>query len=158
MGISHTESAAMTLYSPNLIGIGIDRMSDNDYSGRIWHQYGGDETPFYSIKEMIYEMEALYDQWGFPQNSIHYRVFDEPASRTYRKPVRGEKNPDWMTGRQGELATFIAYVRYRQNATWQGELVWVEKQEKISFSSVLEFLRIMDMGMKKYQSGEILER
>ena len=41
-------------------------------------------------------------------------------------------------------ATFVIQIKYRQNATWQGTIQWVEKQETQSFRSALEMLRIID--------------
>jgi len=46
--------------------------------------------------------------------------------------------------RQGERATFVIHVQYRQNATWQGSVVWAEKNITKNFRSALELLKLMD--------------
>ena len=45
---------------------------------------------------------------------------------------------------RGELSTFVVYIQYRQNATWQGDIVWVEQGAMRSFRSALEMLKLMD--------------
>ena len=49
-----------------------------------------------------------------------------------------------IENKHGEKGTFVIYVKYRQNATWQGEMLWLEGNLKISFRSVLELLKLID--------------
>ena len=51
--------------------------------------------------------------------------------------------------KKGEEATFIVHVKYRQNATWQGEVIWADKKEKKFFRSALELLKLMDSAMEE---------
>ncbi|KUJ24914.1 hypothetical protein AR437_03050 [Christensenella hongkongensis] len=44
----------------------------------------------------------------------------------------------------GKKATFIVQIQYRQNATWQGQVVWSEKNEKKKFRSALELIKLID--------------
>ena len=55
--------------------------------------------------------------------------------------------------KRGGLATFVIHVRYRQNSTWQGDIFWAEKQEKVFFRSVLEMLKLIDNALDA--SGEM---
>lgn len=52
--------------------------------------------------------------------------------------------PGGLENKHGEKGTFVIYVKYRQNATWQGEMLWLEGNLKISFRSVLELLKLID--------------
>ncbi|HIQ97443.1 MAG TPA: hypothetical protein IAB26_12895 [Candidatus Limivivens merdigallinarum] len=49
-----------------------------------------------------------------------------------------------VLNQRGEKATFLIHVKYRQSATWQGEIAWVERGVKQSFRSALELLKLMD--------------
>ena len=40
--------------------------------------------------------------------------------------------------------TFIVNIKYRENATWQGEVVWADKKQKKYFRSALELLKLID--------------
>lgn len=41
-------------------------------------------------------------------------------------------------------ATFIVQIQYRQNATWQGQIHWKEKDEDRLFRSELELIKLID--------------
>ena len=43
--------------------------------------------------------------------------------------------------------TFEITVRFRQNATWQGQITWAEKSMKQNFRSVLEMLKLIDEAL-----------
>ena len=38
-------------------------------------------------------------------------------------------------------------VKFMQNSTWQGEIHWVEKNQKQNFRSALEMLKLMDEAL-----------
>ena len=43
--------------------------------------------------------------------------------------------------------TFILKILDRQNSTWQGSIVWVEKQTEQYFRSALEMLKLIDEAL-----------
>ena len=43
--------------------------------------------------------------------------------------------------------TFSVRIHYRQNASYQGELYWVEKKQKINFRSLLEMIMLMQEAL-----------
>ena len=49
---------------------------------------------------------------------------------------------------RGSAATFEMRVLFRQNASWQGELLWLEKNTRQSFRSVLELITLMDSALR----------
>ena len=51
----------------------------------------------------------------------------------------------------GEKATFVVHVQFRQNATWQGTIQWIESKKTQKFRSTLELIRLMDEAL---QNGE----
>ena len=64
--------------------------------------------------------------------------------------VRPERivDPLEVMANQGKIGTFITNVRFRQNAEWQGELFWVEQDEKTFFSNTLEMIKKMDEALQ----------
>ncbi|NBK91634.1 hypothetical protein D5278_06500 [bacterium 1XD21-13] len=46
--------------------------------------------------------------------------------------------------KRGGKATFLVRVQYRQRATWQGQVTWLEKNRTVSFRSALELLKLID--------------
>lgn len=49
----------------------------------------------------------------------------------------------------GEQATFVVHVQFRQNATWQGTIQWLEEEKSRRFRSMLEMLKLMDEALSK---------
>lgn len=44
--------------------------------------------------------------------------------------------------------TFVIKIYDSQNATWQGQVTWAEKNQTISFRSDLELLKLIDSTME----------
>ena len=49
--------------------------------------------------------------------------------------------------------TFEISVKFMQNSTWQGQIHWVEKNQKQSFRSALEMLKLMDEALTEADEG-----
>jgi len=45
--------------------------------------------------------------------------------------------------------TFEISVKFMQNSTWQGQIHWVEKNQKQNFRSALEMLKLMDEALNE---------
>ena len=51
-------------------------------------------------------------------------------------------------------ATFVIRVLYRQNATWQGTVHWVEENKDSSFRSELELMHLIESANKRRMAPE----
>ena len=49
--------------------------------------------------------------------------------------------------------TFEISVKFMQNSTWQGQIHWIEKNQKQSFRSALEMLKLMDEALTDSAEG-----
>ena len=47
--------------------------------------------------------------------------------------------------------TFVVHVISQENATWQGQVTWLDEKETKSFRSLLELIKLMDEAA---QSGQ----
>lgn len=154
-----------TLYAPNLICICINSADGGDYAGDIWNQYQDEPKIYNNSLELIKKMDALYDEWDFPQRSTNSRTFgqkEEEVQRTGKKEARLQMDTRRVQERKGDKGTFIVQVKYRQNATWQGEVIWTERKQKQYFRSALELLKLIDSALEageeeKKDSDEKLE-
>jgi len=121
--------------------------------GVLQSQYLEAPFVFYDLLRMIEKMEEVFDLKGFPQAFLKPRTF-VGAKRAVRKnnqlmnnamkDIMDSKNAE---GLDGIKCTFEIAVRFRQNATWQGQITWAEKNLKQNFRSVLEMLRLMDEAL-----------
>ena len=53
-------------------------------------------------------------------------------------PLPSENEPH-----TGKIATFSVRVIFRQNASWQGSVTWLEEKTEENFRSVLELVLLM---------------
>ena len=49
--------------------------------------------------------------------------------------------------------TFLIDIYNRQNATWQGTVTWVNRNEKQHFRSALELIKLIDSALEKAEGG-----
>ncbi len=50
--------------------------------------------------------------------------------------------------------TFVVHIHHCENATWQGEIVWAERNQTQKFRSALELLKLMDSALEEPQKQE----
>ena len=43
--------------------------------------------------------------------------------------------------------TFVVHVNKNENDTWQGQVTWADKDEKLSFRSAMELMSIIDAAL-----------
>jgi hypothetical protein len=119
--------------------IAVDGYENRCMRGIIYHG----KTPgfrFGSLLEMALDMDYIFNKMDCPKQTMEMRTFEGVE---YPKPViRNCVDEDQI--RSGKLATFQIYVKYRYNASWQGEITWLETDEVKSFQSYLELVKIMD--------------
>ncbi len=159
--VTAMEEPRWKLFAPNLICIGMDGCKKNEYAGRIWHQYADDPIPFRDAVDMLRIMEELYDEWNFPQSSTKSHSFIETGSTKepkQKKGARAKMDVNRIHNKHGNRGTFIVQVKYRQNSTWQGEVIWAERNQKQSFRSALELLKLIDGALDLTEEEEEPEK
>ena len=95
---------------------------------------------FDSLSQLLLRAEQLLEQGGAQSFTIP-RIF------ALAKPLRSAPcDADELA--RGKAATFEMRVLFRQHASWQGELLWLEKNARQSFRSVLELITLMDSALR----------
>ena len=128
--------------------------------GELHSQYF--ETPyiFGSLVRMIDKMEEVFDSRRFPEQFMLPRSFGVAKQGKEKKEDEGDeamKNTTGLTkkGAVSGKCTFEISVKFRQNATWQGQIFWAEKNLKQNFRSVLEMLKLMDEAMSEGEEKSV---
>jgi hypothetical protein len=80
----------------------------------------------------------------FPQASFQSRSFESKRMKTFVRKVENFMDSEIETACKSENATFLVHIKFRQNASWQGSITWVEKEKTQNFRSALEMLKLMD--------------
>ena len=152
----------MSLYiSPavaSAVWIGIDRYNGNDWNGKIYTRLNKEAINFRNIGEMLDVLENIWNTIGYPQESMVNRRFSTQEKLASKKElvrvsyfedgtkdkIKVELSEADMEKRRGEQDTFIVRIQYRQNATWQGHVTWVDENKTVPFRSALELIKLID--------------
>ena len=94
---------------------------------------------FENLTQLLFLIEDMQNALSYPQKCMESRQF------------YGEKRTEPLMTEQPEhtehpepIATFKISVLFRQNASWQGTVVWMDRQTEAQFRSVLELIMLMD--------------
>lgn len=117
----------------------IDAYENKTPIGRIYNSGLPDGTEFHGVTQFLLEMEQVLDATAFPKAFTELRVFASPTGN--------ESNPAPSEYRNGDEATFIVRILFRQNASWQGSLTWLEGKQEQAFRSVLELILLLDSAL-----------
>ena len=154
-------------YARNLVCVCVNYVDERHAGGKIFTNYSSDPMDFYDLGALVIDVDAFYDSINFPQASVKLRSFPT-KNQTYNpwSEVIGmsEMKDINISEHRGQIATFLVQVQYRQNATWQGSLMWVEKNQKRNFRSALELIKLMDDTLREgydvsvsVEQGELVE-
>ena len=145
----------------SVVRICIDEHDQCDWKGRIYTRLNEEPLRFRNMDEMFVSMEAFWDLLGFPQEAtINRRFTSQPVTRpkpqkklvieisymekNAQDKIKVELSEDDMNKKNGEQGTFVVRIQYRQNATWQGHVTWVEENKTVAFRSALELIKLLD--------------
>jgi len=118
----------------------IDQYTNRVPEGRFYNQYCPEGVRFKGLVEMLEQMDDMLNRMQFPQSFVHVRSFAEAT-------VSEGMLPDRVTPREGDCATFDVRVLFRQNASWQGTIIWREGGKEANFRSVLELISLMNSAL-----------
>ena len=134
-----------------MVMVCVDGVENGDIYGRYFHRYKKEETFFPDSATLVIEMERFYDAIGYPQAATKTRKFMEREREKVPAKEHMTVIYDSQTLMQfrGKLATFLVGVTSRQNASWQGDVVWMEQQIRKHFCSDMELVVFVDDAVKK---------
>ena len=118
----------------------IDSYNNGVPTGRYYHPGMEEEAcAFHSLAQFLVGAEELMDEANFPQSFTSKRSF-APLPET--KPGLTDES-----SQSGKLATFAIRIMFRQHASWQGSVTWVEGKGEQTFRSVLELVLLLDSAL-----------
>lgn len=124
-------------------GVYIREYRGQDASGIVHNEHLDKAWRFSSLMEMIAIYDNILDELGAAQTAYELRTMraGHAAKGTVMSPDKDLKI------NASEKPTFIVNVMYRQNASWQGTIKWVDTGVERSFRSTLEMLKLMDSAI-----------
>lgn len=124
--------------------ITVTSYEDKNPAGMIFNTYFGEAFAFRSLTELFISVDAMLDELELPRASTNTRRFTSPAANAA---------PPLVKKMQETLATFKLKVLFRQNASWQGNLTWVEGKSEAPFRSVLELVHLINSALSGNEGG-----
>ena len=120
----------------------VDSYENGILAGQLFNSFLDTGQQFESLSQFLFQMEELLDTIGFPQSYTEPRIFSETIPRcdvhlSETKPQRGR------------LASFVVKILFRQNASWQGLVIWQEGGKEQSFRSALELIFLIDSALRE---------
>lgn len=118
----------------------VDAYEDGEMEGCFYNPALPEGKIFHSLSQLLIGMEDMLDNMSLPQAFAAVRSF---------APLFGRDEavqPDRV--QTGGKATFAVRILFRQNASWQGSVSWLEGKREENFRSALELIFLMDSALR----------
>ncbi len=122
--------------------VSVDSCENGVLAGRMYNPLLAEGVKFESLLQFLLKMEELLDAMDQPEPPEVKHQFTESAERRMDGPP-GENPAD------GKCATFAVRVLFRQNASWQGSVTWLDEKREESFRSALELILLISSTLVK---------
>lgn len=124
----------------------LDDYENKCMRGRVYHPVCEKGIAFRSVMELLCELESMFDQIAYPKASMETRKFQKsPKISLSLMEQLGRENLN--RERRGKCGTFLIRICFRQNASWQGTVQWLEKGKELKFRSTMELLMMIDSAL-----------
>lgn len=145
-----------TVYSaaPNLMNVCVDGNFGKEITGRCYNRYSPYPVQFDDMNRLFIRMDQLMDTIDFPQSSTKNREFFKRQRVKKNGGAISVKTAEEVLKESGKKATFVVNVSYRQNATWQGKVLWAETGKSCYFRSALELMKLIDNALDEGEESD----
>lgn len=115
---------------------------ERNFRGILQNAYYTEQQTFGNLTQLLFMLDQLQDTLCYPQKGMETRRFKgEGVTLQEMTPLEGTA--------EKPLATFKLSILFRQNASWQGTVVWMEERREAPFRSVLELISLMDSVLRE---------
>ncbi|MDE7211761.1 MAG: hypothetical protein K2O03_10005 [Lachnospiraceae bacterium] len=122
----------------------VDGYGNGEMQGRLYNNYYEEPIVFSNIMQLLKKMESMFDGFEYPQRTFRARNFFGVEKKPEKLPDRSAQMQLKPQDECGTVATFYVKVIFRKNASWQGNVQWVNGGQNENFRSIFELLMLMD--------------
>lgn len=130
--LSNDEMATWVYLEPD--GLEMRGYVEQRSQGRAWR--------FENTVALMRLYEELFNQENYPQPTHQLRQMRPRSQSSEKRMMDMAQNADKL--QESQQPTFMVKVQYRQNASWQGTIRWLEGNVEKPFRSTLELIKLMD--------------
>ncbi|RQD75693.1 MAG: hypothetical protein D5R97_05650 [Candidatus Syntrophonatronum acetioxidans] len=136
---------------------------DKNRLGEIEHLQTGQVFTIKDFGQMALIIQNMLMQYDYPKADTQIRSWESKNNKfTNNKGTNKERSTSKKFLNEKENAksdfthgpNFYLRIYYRQNATWQGSIQWVEEKSTIFFRSYLEMVLLIQEALEKTQSKQ----
>lgn len=124
----------------------VDSVAAGQPAGTFYHFQSHQPFHFSNMGDLVLQIDQLLDRLNHPERFLKKRHWGHQALPA-PQPFAVEDMPVEFTRSRGQW-TFTICVMTRQHGTWQGDIRWVEKDQKVYFRSALELLTLLQAALK----------
>jgi len=123
----------------------VDSYDEACMKGLVYHGSFDEAQKFQSVMQLLLIIEQILDITEYPKPTVEKRRFHS-FKDSNEDIVQVNKEFDFKN-LKGNLATFKVKIMFRQHASWQGSVSWIENNNTEPFRSALELLMLMNSAM-----------
>lgn len=128
---------------PSQIMVKIAGNNSGGFSGKLFSGYYHRVYNFKNEYDLLFGINQMFDYIGLPGKYYNLRSFKIKRTKTVSREVSHFMDDEIKKDSKNENATFLIHIQYQKNATWQGNITWIEKNKTQNFRSTLEMLKLM---------------
>ncbi len=115
--------------------------------GTVESSASGNSTAFTGLMPLAELIESWLNENNGPQATMAMRNWN--ISKVNNPVDISEEHAASAMQKSGSkpLASFLLHVQFRQNAGWQGQLLWINQKRSLAFRSFLELATLLDRAL-----------
>lgn len=127
------------------LAVYVDRGIKDEVAGYLVHIAENQAWRCENIACFVKTCEKVFNSINYPQATHLLRQMGNGTGRG----LKHERGIDDMAVKTDNIPeenkpTFLIKIKYRQNASWQGSIKWLETDTEKNFRSALELIKLMD--------------
>ena len=123
----------------------VESYNDLCVMGSVYHGSFDEGKEFKGLMQLLLIIEKILKDTGYPKETTEKRRFTD-FENSEELVEKAEQELDFQS-LKGMVATFKIKIMFRQYASWQGSVLWVEGNKTETFRSALELIMLMDDAM-----------
>lgn len=145
-------------YGKAAIGICIEKVENEDFSGTVQSPYHKENIIFHGVVELLLLLDEISEERGFP-NAMY-------KNRSLRKKAVSKKDiiQRKLLHAKGQMnkfceatATFILYITSRKYGSLQGHIICLDTGKVVKYQSELELVHLMEKHWNNETKKEKME-
>lgn len=126
-----------------ILRVCVESSSGGHLAGLVYSARFAAPIAFTDMGMLILRLDELLEQQNAPQAFQRARSFQKSKAGAAPDEAEPCLPPETVATAVGAVGTFVLTVLSRRNASWQGEIDWLDGTPPVPFASALALLKLM---------------